>query len=244
MKTIQIPEDSLLSMCALAAESCGSTPVKGNGFVLYNCGCGVWYNRMSLYCTAGDYEKQIQEAIYIHKPELIGYTEEMMSGNMGDMLARLGYKDPKEQTGMVYNLSGALCFQEDPHVREISQEYLWEWAEVTAAAFPKKSEYDIFEKIMEQKAESCHFLAYIEEEKILGTVCTYIKYPNAGIHEVGVLPGYKGKGIGRKMIETAVMQCKKADMEWVSLQASAEGRGLYEKVGFQPVSRIMTWCRK
>ena len=107
MKTIQMPEDSLLSMCALAAESCGSSPVKGSGYSFYDCGCGVWYNRMCLHHTGGDYEKQsVREAVHIYKPDLIGYTEELMPEDMGDMLAELGYKDPKEQTGMLFKLSG------------------------------------------------------------------------------------------------------------------------------------------
>lgn len=41
--------------------------------------------------------------------------------------------------------------------------------------------------------------AYIENDKIIGTVMTYTKNGNCGIHEVSVLGEHRGKGIAKNL---------------------------------------------
>jgi GNAT superfamily N-acetyltransferase len=56
---------------------------------------------------------------------------------------------------------------------------------------------------------------------------------NAGIYDVAVLPAEQKKGVGSRMFHTALASAAKAGAKTITLQASPEGAGIYERAGLQ-----------
>jgi ribosomal protein S18 acetylase RimI-like enzyme len=63
----------------------------------------------------------------------------------------------------------------------------------------------------------------------------YTGMPDAHVEELYVVPGLRGRGIGRALLETAMEAAREAGATHIELTTSeddAEARGLYESTGF------------
>ncbi|TIX88784.1 GNAT family protein [Rhizobium sp. P44RR-XXIV] len=64
---------------------------------------------------------------------------------------------------------------------------------------------------------------------------TFPSHAHAGHLGMGIIPAYRGRGLGRKLIETTLQAARNAGMERVELSVHADNIraiALYEKVGF------------
>lgn len=52
-------------------------------------------------------------------------------------------------------------------------------------------------------------------------------------------PTFRGKGIGSSIVEWLVEQCWQHEVSRINLQATADGRGIYEKCGFTAMNDFM-----
>ena len=85
------------------------------------------------------------------------------------------------------------------------------------------------------------FVAEIDEQ-VIGYITTRIDPETkvGGIPNLGVLPGYRGAGIGRHLIETAIAYAKEQGMLHLRIETLAHnplGQYLYPSCGFQEVAR-------
>ena len=85
------------------------------------------------------------------------------------------------------------------------------------------------------------FLAEIDHH-VIGYITTRLDQETkvGGIPNLGVLPSYRGAGIGRQLIETAVSYAKDAGMLYLRIETLAHnpiGQYLYPSCGFQEVAR-------
>jgi GNAT superfamily N-acetyltransferase len=60
----------------------------------------------------------------------------------------------------------------------------------------------------------------------------------AWIHSLYVEPSFRQRGIGRRITETMIAWCREQGFKCVYLHASAQGRSLYESLGFKPSSEM------
>ncbi|MEZ4862325.1 MAG: GNAT family N-acetyltransferase [Caldilineaceae bacterium] len=79
-------------------------------------------------------------------------------------------------------------------------------------------------------------------EQVIGYITTRIDHDTliGGIPNLGVLPAYRGQGIGRKLIETAIAYAKAQGMAFVRIETLAHnaiGQTLYPSCGFVEVAR-------
>lgn len=51
-------------------------------------------------------------------------------------------------------------------------------------------------------------------------------------------PGYRRRGIARRLMDTLVDWCRAEDFGSIALHASVQGRALYEQMGFQPTNEM------
>ncbi|MFC6633678.1 GNAT family N-acetyltransferase [Microbulbifer taiwanensis] len=77
----------------------------------------------------------------------------------------------------------------------------------------------------------------------LGTALLFKTGPVIGVHQVGVLPEQRGQGIAGALMRDILVACREWRGEFVTLQASAAGEGLYRKLGFSPQFRIASYRR-
>ncbi len=60
----------------------------------------------------------------------------------------------------------------------------------------------------------------------------------AEILNVYTYPSHRRRGVARRLVETMIEWCRARGMASVSLHASADGRPLYERLGFEPTNEM------
>ncbi|MEZ4734252.1 MAG: GNAT family N-acetyltransferase [Caldilineaceae bacterium] len=80
------------------------------------------------------------------------------------------------------------------------------------------------------------------EGQVIGYITTRIDPDTkvGGIPNLGVLPAYRGQGLGRQLIETATAYAKEQGMLYLRIETLAHnpiGQYLYPSCGFQEVAR-------
>ena len=58
---------------------------------------------------------------------------------------------------------------------------------------------------------------------------------DAYIQDLVVLPGFRGKGLGSKIVSCLVDQCKKEGISWIALVAEPGSEQFYQGLGFSPM---------
>ena len=86
--------------------------------------------------------------------------------------------------------------------------------------------------------ENAEVYAYWVEGRIAGTAIAYQTNSIMGVHQVGVLPDYQGKGIGKLLMSHLVARAKEKNCELMTLQASEEGLPIYVKMGFKKLGNV------
>ncbi len=84
------------------------------------------------------------------------------------------------------------------------------------------------------------FLAY--EGKRPAAACElFLSGGVAGIYNVSTLKRYRGRGLGTAVTAAALREAKEMGLRAAVLQASADGRGLYERLGFAATGRFVEY---
>lgn len=84
-----------------------------------------------------------------------------------------------------------------------------------------------------QDADAIHLLAYEGTQPIGTTRIRYLNAHLAKIERVAVLPAYRGRGIGRQLMEKAICWIQKQGCHEVKINAQIHAKQFYEKLGFQ-----------
>lgn len=66
----------------------------------------------------------------------------------------------------------------------------------------------------------------------------------AGVHQVGVDPAFRGRGIARALMRLLLARCVSRGATHAALQASTEGRPLYLSMDFEEQFRIRNYARQ
>ncbi len=82
---------------------------------------------------------------------------------------------------------------------------------------------------------------------VAGGGVAILSYPSSprdpSLHRAYILnmytePAYRKRGLASMIVEAMVRWCREQGFAWVSLHASADGRHLYESLGFQPTNEM------
>ncbi|MBI5818672.1 MAG: GNAT family N-acetyltransferase [Verrucomicrobia bacterium] len=85
-----------------------------------------------------------------------------------------------------------------------------------------------------------HFVAGIKGEP-LGSATLCVQAGVAGIYDVGVLGKARGEGLGTAVVQAALRFAGKMDCRVAVVQATAQGGGLYRRLGFGETCKIKLW---
>lgn len=80
------------------------------------------------------------------------------------------------------------------------------------------------------------YIGYLEGKPVTTGIVVFFAGV-AGIYYVATLPTERRKGFAKAMMQHLFLQCQKKGYPFVTLQATADGKYLYEKLGFQECSR-------
>ncbi|MEP0956822.1 GNAT family N-acetyltransferase [Microcoleus sp. FACHB-1515] len=82
--------------------------------------------------------------------------------------------------------------------------------------------------------ETAFHLLAIQDSKVIGTTRVRVLSDRiAKIERVAVLPDYRKRGFGKKLMETAIALVRDRQIPEVKLNAQVHARSFYEKLGFQ-----------
>lgn len=77
-----------------------------------------------------------------------------------------------------------------------------------------------------------YYIAYNENEAV-GTAILHTTNNISGIHSLGILPEQRRKGYAEQIMKLLINQSIKTDSNYMTLQSSNMGKGLYLKLGFE-----------
>jgi len=85
------------------------------------------------------------------------------------------------------------------------------------------------------------FVAEVDSS-VVGYICSRLDYATkiGSITNIAVLPAYQKRGIGKKLVDTAIAHMKRERMQYVRIEALEQngvGRHFYPKLGFKEVAR-------
>ena len=237
--------ESLLDSCELVSGYSGGKKVE-EAYTAYFAPETMWYNRVYVHAA----EKETLEATVAavaagvregKLPPLISWlSTEVSSKAIRPFVKAEGYINPLPvQEAMFLDLEGYTLAAPTAAVEHVSADKVGEWADTIAAAFGKPTEKDGMLLIAED--ENCDFLMHCEEGKMVAGMLLICKGENAGVHEVGTLESYRGRGIAASLMNCAMAIAKEKGCKYATLQASPMGAPLYEKLGFEAVGEVHTW---
>lgn len=110
------------------------------------------------------------------------------------------------------------------------------------AAF-RRGEFEILHRL--QLDPNAHFVARDGEGNAVGAVaCTvHVGADLAWIGGMVVLPHARRMGVARRLLHAALEHARSRDVRIIGLDASEEGRPLYESEGFRPATTTTRWQR-
>ena len=97
-----------------------------------------------------------------------------------------------------------------------------------------------WERFLEASEAGCFVAEF--DDKVCGTAAT-ISFENrfAWVGMVLVDPAYRGRGIGTKLLEQTIEYIDTRRIPCIKLDATPQGKPLYEKLGFVPEYEIERW---
>lgn len=103
------------------------------------------------------------------------------------------------------------------------------WAEL----FQKSFGYVIGDKTVLKTLKNINYYLALDGNKPVGTTLTFETDSIIGAHSVGVPPHNRRKGYADKIMKALINKGIENNNEYMVLQASEMGKGLYLKLGFQ-----------
>ena len=85
---------------------------------------------------------------------------------------------------------------------------------------------------------SATLFTYRLDDDIAGTAITYQTQGTMGVHQMGVNPAFRGRGVAKKLMLHLIRLAQQQRCSLVTLQASQAGQPLYEKIGFTALTEI------
>ncbi|HVH10103.1 MAG TPA: GNAT family N-acetyltransferase [Gemmatimonadales bacterium] len=100
-----------------------------------------------------------------------------------------------------------------------------------------------WERFLRANEEGC--FAAVRDDRVVGTLATIVYEGRFGwIGMVVVEPGHRGGGIGTALLEQAIAHLDSRRVATMKLDATPQGRPLYEKLGFVAEYPIERWSLK
>lgn len=171
-------------------------------------------------------------------PGLVALPDQLES-----LLKRGGFKVIFEQTAMYLDLDndpGAV--RSTLELMPISSERdVRTWTDIAGRSFGYGMDESVIHKIAVNPDVQL-FMAYAGSRPA-ATAMVFKTGVVVGVHQVGVLPEYRGKGMARELMKDVIRRCTQMPARYVTLQASTVGEPLYSGLGFKRQFKISNYQR-
>ena len=146
-----------------------------------------------------------------------------------------------EQSGMAISLDRIEEFSHNDHeIRVIENEGdLMKWVDAVNQAFDINDNPELYLRLFGDN--DITFYAGYDSHKIVATTMLFNSRGIAGIHQVGTLKEYRGKGFGTALTKRAFYDARLKGCTFGVLQASEMGKRVYSKVGLTEYCKVRHW---
>ena len=155
-----------------------------------------------------------------------------------EILEAYGFALKSEQVAMALQLNEKFTLENKLSFRKVDHE---QDAKIWADLYPNAFGYVISKEILIHNHQNVHFYLVTLEEKPIGTFMLFQTEKNMGIHGVGVIPEMRRKGFAEEIMKFALNLAIDLKANYALLQASAMGKDIYTRLGFEDLFLIKNY---
>jgi len=232
--------DNLTSLWLLASEPFGAYRKSGS-YNIVELDFSEWPNRVWQTEENGKIgTENVKEVLRqsstnptFTKWNVLQYDEHQEAENLGLSLKSI-------QIGMSLNLRN-YNIQPSNHSLFLDQVNNAEKAVLWSDVFRQCFGYSISPKIIEAIKDDVAFYLINDNQNTVGSVATFIKDNQIGIHSLGVLDRYRKQGIAETVMHILLQEAKNNGLVNAHLQSSMLGLGIYKKIGFEEIFKMCNY---
>lgn len=184
-------------------------------------------------------ETDIQFSLNANIPLWLNRGEE---GRAKKQLANAGYNGYLQQIAMFYEINKDENNDVEPLVRVTNELEVERWSLLVSKAFGYYVDEVSVKKLLNN--EQVRLYLYEVDGIEVATALLFKTGKIAGIHYIGVRPEYRGKGIAKDLMRCLHHVSTKLGCRYTTLQASPQGKKLYESLGYSEQFRYDNYRRK
>ncbi|KQW99334.1 GNAT family N-acetyltransferase [Flavobacterium sp. Root420] len=158
-----------------------------------------------------------------------------------EVLDAYGFEIKTEQVAMALKLDQKFTLQNNLSFKRVSNE---QDSKIWSDLYPRAFGYLISKEILIHNHNDVHFYLVSLENKPIGTFMLFQTQNNIGIHGVGVIPEMRRKGFAEEIIKFALNLSIDLNADYALLQASAMGKDIYTRLGFEDLFVIENYVLK
>lgn len=155
-----------------------------------------------------------------------------------EILDAYGFTVKTEQVAMALKLDQKFTMQNNLSFKRVSEE---QDAKIWSDLYPNAFGYVISKEILIHNHNDVQFYLVSLEEKPIGTFMLFQTENNIGIHGVGVIPEMRRKGFAEEIMKFALNLSIDLKTDYALLQASAMGKDIYTRLGFEDLFVIKNY---
>ncbi len=165
---------------------------------------------------------------------------------MEQMLIEKKWNCVFEQTAMCLALEDTIEYSPTPRQgfevnRVCMPEDIKKWVAIGSEAFAYTIDYPVIEKLFND--QDIKILLGWQDAQAVAAALLYKTGDVVGIHQVGVIRAFQGRGIARCFMQYIIEICAQWQCKHLVLQASQLGQPLYESLGFSAQFTIKNYQR-
>lgn len=158
-----------------------------------------------------------------------------------EILDAYGFEIKTEQVAMALKLDQKFTLQNNLSFKRVSNE---QDSKIWSDLYPSAFGYLISKEILIHNHNDVHFYLVSLENKPIGTFMLFQTQNNIGIHGVGVIPEMRRKGFAEEIMKFALNLSIDLNADYALLQASAMGKDIYTRLGFEDLFVIKNYVLK
>lgn len=158
-----------------------------------------------------------------------------------EILEAYGFEIKTEQVAMALKLDQKFTLQNNLSFKKINTE---QDAKIWSDLYPHAFGYVISKEILIYNHNDIHFYLVFQEDQPIGTFMLFQTKNNIGVHGVGVIPEMRRKGFAEEIMKFALNLSIDLKAEYALLQASAMGKDIYTRLGFEDLFIIKNYILK
>ena len=160
------------------------------------------------------------------------------------ILAESAFGIATEQVAMYLELENNYFFKQPEFtLRNVhSEQDIYTWTRTAEKAFGYHIDSAVIHRIAKQDEVNL-YMVYINKQPA-ATAMIYKTGEVIGIHQLGVVPEFRRRGLAKKIMQNLIWICSSSSCRLITLQASSAAKELYSDAGFKYQFSIFNYRKR